>query len=103
MRVDRNLTFEGPERDLHLLQSLDGGQARCPPDAPQPQLRAFDVHLQVLAPNAGHLESDDDLLRRLEDIRRRLPAISAQPIGKLAEELDERMAPTALRNRPSPR
>ena len=76
-RLDRDLAFEGPERNFHLLQSVDGRGRRRAPHAPKPQYRSLDVHAEIFSSNARHLEADDDLIRGLEDVRRWLPTIPA--------------------------
>ena len=102
-RIDHDLTLEGPERDLHLLEPVDRTGGRCSPHTAQPDQIADDVDAQVLAPDARYLETQDDLVPCLEDVCRRLPAIpAAQAVRELAVQLDEGMRPVLFRNPSSP-
>ena len=75
MSLDRDLSLEGTEGELHLLKPLNRIRARCPANAPQAEHGTLDVDLQVFATHPGHLEADDDLVARLEDVGSRLPTI----------------------------
>jgi hypothetical protein len=102
-RMDHDLPLEGPERDLHLLQAIDRPGRRRPSHAAESDDRSRDVDPQILPTDARHLEAQDDLVARLEDVGRRLPAISAaQAVGELAVQLDQRMRTVLLRNPSSP-
>ena len=102
-RVNLDLALERPEPDLHLLETIDCPGRRRPPDAAQPHHRSHHVHAQILPPNPRHLETQDDLVSRLEHISRRLPAISApQAVGEFAVQLDQGMGTILLGNPSSP-
>ena len=102
-RVNLDLALERPEPDLHLLETIDCPGRRRSPDAAQPHHRSHHVHAQILPPNPRHLETQDDLVSRLEHISRRLPAISVpQAVGEFAVQLDQGMGTILLGNPSSP-
>jgi hypothetical protein len=67
------------------MESSHASVLRNAPHTGDTKQVTVDAHLDLVGANARELEAHHDGLLGLVDVDGRLPAVAAQPIGKLAE------------------
>jgi hypothetical protein len=82
-------TLEGARGDLHLVKSNDARRIVGRPHAADAQHVVVHADANVPTGHPRELDPDHDVALRLEDVDVGLPAVPAQPVGKLAVELRE--------------